>query len=317
MKVKLFSHNDLDGVGAIVVGKHAFGDSLDFECCAYHNIDEKVKTFLESDEFEKIDAIFITDISVKDPEVIDLINEKATNKLMLIDHHASAEHLNKYSWAKVSETEDTYSDYLLPETRLSSGTTAFYTYLVQNELLVPTDELSDFTEMVRDWDTWDWTRKNPQNITAKQLNMLHVLIGHYKFIDRFSKNPEVVFNATERALLETEERRIESVLFQKKRDIIKKELTLKNNTFNVAVAFSDNYHSELGNAIAEDNPDIDFVILINGGTRLSFRTVKEDIDLSVIAKEFGGGGHPMAAGALLSEETREKLIETILSSTNS
>ena len=33
---------------------------------------------------------------------------------------------------------------------------------------------------------------------------------------------------------------------------------------------------------------------------ISYRTTKEDIDLSEIAKHFGGGGHPKAAGAELA-----------------
>lgn len=311
MKVKLFSHNDLDGVGAVVVGKKAFGDSLNYECCAYHNIDERVYNFIKSDDFDNTDVIFITDISVKEPEVIELIEEKAKNKLMLIDHHGTAEHLNEYSWAQVSEME-TYYDANLTETeRISSGTTAFYTFLVENGFLAPSDELFDFTEQVRSWDSWDWTRTNPQNTTAKQLNSLHVLIGHYKFIERFSKNPEVIFNATERALLDVEQRRINSVIYQKKRDVIKRDLVLNKDTFRVGVVFADNYHSELGNEIALDNPDIDFVILINGGTRLSFRGVDEGIDLGQIAKEFGGGGHPMAAGAVLTDDVRKKLIDVV------
>lgn len=318
MKIKQFSHNDLDGVGSIIVGKQAFGDSLSYECCSYDNIDEKVARFILSDEFKETDVVFITDISIKEPALIKLIERDASDKLMIIDHHASAEHLNRYKWAQVSEIEkvtDMYGNETKTldgeDTRLSSGTTAFYNYLIKNNLLTPTEELYDFVEQVRSWDTWDWTRSNPQNILAKQLNSLHVLIGHYKFINRFSQNPEVTFNGTERTLLEVEERRIESTIYQKKRDVIKMDVNLESGRYKIGVVFADNYHSELGNEIANDNPDIDFVLLVNGGTRLSFRTVKEDIDLSVIAKEFGGGGHPMAAGAVLTDVTRLELIKTI------
>lgn len=35
---------------------------------------------------------------------------------------------------------------------------------------------------------------------------------------------------------------------------------------------------------------------------ISYRTTKDDIDLSEIAKHFGGGGHPKAAGSRVSEQ---------------
>ncbi len=48
----------------------------------------------------------------------------------------------------------------------------------------------------------------------------------------------------------------------------------------------------------------DFVFLIKedpeGGVRISFRSKKDDVDVRVIAGEFGGGGHKMAAGGASS-----------------
>jgi nanoRNase/pAp phosphatase (c-di-AMP/oligoRNAs hydrolase) len=89
-------------------------------------------------------------------------------------------------------------------------------------------------------------------------------------------------------------------------------------TYQVGVVFSDNYHSELGNVLASENPDLDFIILINGGNRLSFRGVEKGIDLGKVAadfKRFGvastGGGHPLAAGAELTLEVQDEMIERI------
>lgn len=306
MKVKLFSHNDLDGVGAVVVGKHAFGDSLRYECCGYDNIDSEIKAFLLSPECEETDVIFITDISVKDPDVIELINQKAHDKVMLLDHHATAGHLNEYGWAKVRVTEDVNG-----VTRGSSGTTAFYFYLVEHGLLKETKELREFVEQVRSYDTWSWKNDKPENLTAYNLNMLFSLIGRWKFITRFSKNPEVFFNGTERALLEVEQKRIDYTINTKRKAMISRKLDLTLDSFDVGIVFADNYHSELGNILAEENPDLDFIVLINSGNRLSFRSVDNGIDLGQVAKEFGGGGHASSAGALLSLDMQTKMLKAV------
>lgn len=312
MKVKLFTHTDLDGVGCAVVGKHAFGDALDVEYCDYHEVNQKVKSFLESDEFDDTDVIFITDISVNDTEVINLINHIASDKLLVIDHHATAESLNQFSWARVSEYEDDPLD--RSKKRLSSGTSAFFFYLVKNKLLKPSEELLDFVEQVRSYDSWDWTRVQPKNILAYQLNMLLTLVGRYKFVERFSENPEVVFNSVESTLLEVEQKRMDLYIKSKKKKLKTKELHLSQGTYKVGYVFAENYISELGNELGKENPDLDFIVMLIGSDKLSFRRPdgKDHIDLGKIAKEFGGGGHPTAAGANIPPDKQLEVLRMFL-----
>ena len=47
------------------------------------------------------------------------------------------------------------------------------------------------------------------------------------------------------------------------------------------------------------------------GWKLSFRSKRSDIDVNKMAAKFGGGGHPMAAGARVSTCTREELYEQV------
>jgi len=310
LKIKLFTHNDLDGIGCGVVAKHAFGDSVDVEYCGYDSIDTKVAEFLISPEFVATDVVFITDISVKEEALVKLIEKKASDKLMLLDHHKTATHLNQYGWAQVSENEpDPHNEGM---ERLSCGTTAFYNYLVENGLLKATPELQDFVEQVRSWDTWDWTRTSPRNEQAMLLNLLLTVIGRWKFVDRFSENAEVVFNATERTLVDIEKRRIEYTVKTKQKALVERDLILPIGTYRVGVVFAENYLSDVGNSLAEDNPHLDFIIMISSGTRLSFRGIEKGIDLGLVAKEFGGGGHPLASGASLGEEHLNKLFDIIL-----
>lgn len=52
--------------------------------------------------------------------------------------------------------------------------------------------------------------------------------------------------------------------------------------------------------------------MININGTVSYRTVKDNIDLGKdVAKLFGGGGHPKAAGSQFSEGIKLKVIENI------
>jgi len=62
-------------------------------------------------------------------------------------------------------------------------------------------------------------------------------------------------------------------------------------------------------------PGVDFAFLIkeeSGNVKGSLRTKRDDLDLSEIAKLYGGGGHPKASGFVLpgkiEQETRYKII---------
>ena len=59
------------------------------------------------------------------------------------------------------------------------------------------------------------------------------------------------------------------------------------------------FRSDLGNQLMEANPELDFVILytyfVDGKSLgLSLRG-KDKVDLSALAQQFGGGGHPNAS----------------------
>ena len=80
----------------------------------------------------------------------------------------------------------------------------------------------------------------------------------------------------------------------------------------VGIIFADKYISELGNKLCELHPELDFVVLINMSTlTVSYRTVKNDLDLSDIAKRFGGGGHPKASGSRFDASIVNDMLNNI------
>lgn len=321
MKVKLFTHTDLDGIGCAIVGILAFGKSnIEIEYCGYEKIDQNVVEFFKQQDIKDYDAIFITDISVNE-KVAKMINSVAPDRVVLLDHHATAEELNEYTWANVIVTENNEKE---RRNQLTSGTSLFFSYLNDQGLMQMDDfeleEAAEFVEKVRRYDCWEW--KNVYgDYEAKDLNDLFFLLGRYKFVDRFSAKCSITLNKTEKTLLEIEKKRIELYVSQKKKELVKRDWWANEvEEFHVGVVFCDQYQSEVGNILADENPDCDFIVLVSaGGKRLSFRRRESsDVNLGQIAKLFkgddgrAGGGHSPAAGASFKSEQLEGVLDLIL-----
>ncbi|MFD2704681.1 DHH family phosphoesterase [Salibacterium lacus] len=279
MAVKLFTHTDLDGIGCAVVAMRLF-DSVDATFCDYNEIDSVVSEFVANGGLADYDDIFITDISV-DEHVAKEIEDNYENNVQLIDHHATAEWLNKYGWAYVKSEDSTGK---------TSGTSMLFEHL---SILTDDDEsLRAFAETVRCYDTWEWkTRYDDDH--PKRLNDLFYLIGRDKFISRFMVDPLPYFSAADEMLLEVNEAAIARYIDSKRDQITVKEIA----GLPAGVVFAEQHQSELGHALATERPDLDLIAMINPARSVSFRTAKDDVNLGEIAKSFGGGGHAKAAGA--------------------
>ncbi|MCS1350358.1 DHHA1 domain-containing protein [Mechercharimyces sp. CAU 1602] len=287
-KVKLFTHTDLDGVGCAIVCRSFFGvDNVNVDYCDYNEINTKVTNFL-NEGTDEYDAIFITDISVAE-EVAEKINDTAADKIMLIDHHATALWLNKYDWATVIVKGIKGKE---------SGTSLFNEWLQVHMSNIRTNPmLSEFAELVRRYDTWEWKTRYGV-LKPKKMNDLLYIIGRERFVARphefeyFTTN----FSANEELLLELEAEK-ESAYIEKKKSEVRR---LVVEGFTVGIVFADRYLSSLGEEIAKVNEDIDIVAMVNPPKAVSFRTVKSDIHLGEFAQKFGGGGHAKAAGCSLN-----------------
>ncbi len=158
---KLLSHNDLDGVGCGILAKLAFGQDVKVRYNSISSLNKEIEFFLENDSPDTF--LFITDLSPSEE------NEKRLNdyfkefkNIQLLDHHKTAMHLNDYEWGMVLVEDE--------EGNLTSATSLFYEFLVSQNLLEPTDSISEFVELVRQYDTWEWEKN--ENHKAHALNSL-------------------------------------------------------------------------------------------------------------------------------------------------
>lgn len=314
LKIKLFTHTDLDGVGCAILGKLAF-DNIDIEYCEYNNVNQKIEEFIAEEQYISYNKVYLTDISVNG-QVAELINNLGEdNVFTLIDHHPTALWLNKYCWANIEE--ETILIYGYGEQQIvekTSGTYSFLIELLENDCIRPTQQelfiLKDFADTVRKYDTWLWKEKYNDD-TPKKWNDLLYILGRDRFVDKVVKmleNNKFELDNTDKLLLELEQNKIDKYIEQKNKEIIK--IDILNSK--AGVIFGEQYHSEVGNKLSEMHPELDFIIIINLSKSVSYRTVKSDINLGKdIASFYGGGGHPKAAGSELCQKIREEVIELI------
>lgn len=292
--IKLKSHDDLDGRVPGILAKLAFGDKVDVNYCSNNYIDTAISNFFNKKQKENT-FLCITDISVNE-ENEKRIEEKykKDGKVLLLDHHVTAEHLNKYEWANVKSVYD--------DGRKTAATSMFYEYLVQNGYLERTNALDEFVELVRQYDTWEWEKKG--NFKAKRLNDLLFIVGGEEFessmIKKLTSNQESFsLDEGEEKILDIEEKKIERYIHHKRKEMKQ----FKWNDYCFGVVYGEQYHSEMGNILGQQHPYLDAIVIINITDRkLSFRTIHDGVDVSKIAGFYGGGGHPKASGCKLTKE---------------
>ena len=150
-------------------------------------------------------------------------------------------------------------------------------------------------------------------VICKQVNDLLYLYGRDDFIHWcISEIHDEVFPrlyAKDEVVLKIKQDEIDRYIEEKNETMFTSPMCGKVCGF----VFADRFVSELGNRLCKMHPEIDFVAMIDiDGCTVSYRTVKEDIDLGKdVASLFGGGGHPKAAGSEFSQSIKLKVIEEI------
>jgi oligoribonuclease NrnB/cAMP/cGMP phosphodiesterase (DHH superfamily) len=309
MKIELKTHrDDLDGIGCAILAKLAFGEDVHIDYCSCNKtgenyIDDAVSKFINENEYQKYDLILITDLSVSEENAMKIQHIDNPLKFQLLDHHPTALNLNQFPWSNVSVTD------LLGEK--TSGTRLLYDYLIEKKYLKYQENIFDFVENVRKYDTWLWKEKYNDDNPKKWSDLMRI-IGRKKFQDMLVSRlstPEwsLSFTKMDQTILEIEQERIDQYIHHKQKYIIEKEIL----GYKAGIVFAETYQSETGNVLAENNPHLDFIVMINPSFSVSYRGVK-DIDLGKnVAKIFNGGGHPKTAGSPLPENFANKVIDMI------
>lgn len=302
---RLFTHNDLDGVGCGIIAKIAFNEEVEIRYNSVSSLDYQITRYFEktNEKQKKEDFLFITDLSINEDnsKTVDQF-VKDGNKAMLIDHHKTSLRFNDYTWGFVRvEYEDG---------RLTCATSLFYEYLIQHQYLQPSKVIEEFIELVRLYDTWEWEKQ--KNIKAKQLNDLLYMTSieefEEKMVLRLQQSDTFEFNEFEEKLLQMEEDKLGRYIRRKKREVVQTFI----GEYCTGIVHAESYHSELGNELGKEYAYLDYIAILNmGGKKISFRTIHDHVDVSAVAMQFGGGGHAKAAGCSINEEAYELYVHKV------
>lgn len=329
-KILLLTHTDADGAGATVILKSIFSD-VTVKHCTNALMSREIKTAVtDMDIADQYDYIIACDISLNeiDAECVNMTSDK--KKLILIDHHQTAEGLNKYPFACVQNEilEDSYRidryKSVNATTGLSSGTSLMYDYMDYLGLLSNVKNLPLLQEMVHliaSYDTWDWNTifgKDPIfNEFQSLCNIYGIDLYEESLLKKLADTDRTdPFDDTDRLLLNIEANKIASHIDSMQKNIVRASLGLptpNGNTkyYDVVYSYSNKYLQESFECMKELFPDVDLYI-INYGTGLSFRATKPEINVADIVKPYRGGGHAGAGGVKIPFDEQRAYIERTL-----
>ena len=289
MKRLIISHiADPDGVTPIILSKLVF-EEFDYILSENKDVNDNVKNNLD-----KYDFIYVVDLNISE-ELADFIEANYKEKIMILDHHLSCNNMNKYSFIEVNAEGK------------ESGTSLYYKYLLNNynNNLLNRESTKMLVEHVRTMDIYDFSKTSKEE--AEKLEMIFKIYGKDRFIDKFYNviiNDLELYSKEDLNLVELEKERIKRYIEEKEF----MEISLDNKR--AGVVFAERYISELGNYLINKYDYLDYIVLINMDKKISYRG-NGKVDLSVIAKKFGGGGHVNAAGNCLPSGFKEKVIKEI------
>lgn len=291
MKDLLISHvADIDGVSPVILMKLC-KINFDYELKDIYELEEYLDNLLEED-LSFYNNIYIVDLTVPENIYVKINNSIYKEKFKVFDHHRTHMYAlnNKYVTLDINEC----------------GTSLFYKYLSKKYKF--RKNTKKYIEHVKNIDLWLWKEKNDP--LAKQLSDLFYIYGKTKYIEEMYKKlktrKKFKLSKIENTILKIEQEKIDRYILKKEKDII----IINYQNYKAGIIFNELYKSELGNQLSINNPDLDFIIMINLSGGISLRTNK-DIDLSLIASTLGGGGHKKASGAPIPLEYKENLINEL------
>lgn len=300
MNILLFTHKvDIDGMGSIVLSKLAF-ENVDVVLCDSFESTEKILEKINNKSIYNYDQIFVTDICPNEELVLQILSdEKLKSKVQIFDHHISV--LENFK-----STYDIVHLVIKNEMGACSGTSLFYEYLIQNNLLKNSPVIDEFVELTRQYDTWEWKNKF-NNEAANELNIMFSILKIEGYVNTFCnklRNNLELFDEFDLA-------KIDGYKLEQKR-ICKNFIkamhieTFEGHTVGVIDAMNDENKNDVAELLKESNTqNLDFVaMVITKRNSISFRSIKDNFDVSTVATMFGGKGHKQASSCPVGIESK-------------
>ena len=277
----------------------------------------------------------------------ELINQSHFGSIIIVDHHKSSLWMNHYKFDaravyRSIESDGDYSAAMLLNNLLHD--THYGNNINGEEIYGPVTTVLDwFSSIVSDWDTWTWadniSSKRPYVVDAMMndqsyfLSTLMYTVSISAFVSRFVMgiNSVKAIEGTWKSKTDftyflksifTEEELDNTRAVIEKSFALMKDMVVYNKIIHTReygdipfgwvvlqdysqTSIASEYIKQTG-MLKEDNK---FLAMVSGENPkgVSLRLPAKGIDLSVIATEFGGGGHVNAAGCDYGEFTNNVL----------
>lgn len=290
MKKYLITHTDLDGISPIIL-LSLTNEDFDYKCLDIKDLDVFFEE-LKNADLSEYDEIYFTDLSLTD-EMYKILTGLNKN-IKVFDHHETHLFANIYDFVTVKVNLNN---------RPTCGTELFYEFLKDKYDLLNNENIKNYVEYVRQIDTFTFTSDIP-----KQLDMLKESMDKNDFIKsisrRLKKDKPFAFTSFEKRFIKLKTNEIERYIKSKEKGLQRVNI----NGYTCGIIFAEVNKSVIGDYIAKKYDDIDIVILINAANRISYRSVKDDVDVAEFAANFGGGGHKHASGSKFDDSDRLNIL---------
>lgn len=318
--ILLLTHIDLDGAVPEVILRH-LTRYLKVKHCPNASMDRHIKEAI-LEHGNEYAFIIITDISCSKDTAALIDCSEYKNKVLLLDHHATADYLNEFSWACVypflfsdSFNIEAYS----VEDRIKghcSAAALLYNYILYNQHLElgSHKSLNRLVHLTSCYDTWDWVNIFLEMSACRDLNTLCTLYGLQEFCKEMLNrclNNQPIFSKVDTRVLTLEANRIADNIKRIAKTYLCGDITIDNMNYSAVFCFSDMYPADLLADMRERFPDKDLCIL-KTSRGISIRTARADLNVAEIAAKFDGGGHPQASGISIAPKYNIAFLEQFL-----
>lgn len=294
MKKKLlFTHGiDIDGYGCAILAKMVWGENVDVIFADNFDLDEKfIKVWGGKERnFDDYDEIFVTDhcIDLSTCNMVDK-DKKLRAKIKVFDHHETRiGQQDRFPWVTLIFEKNG---------KRECGTSLFCNHLIERGLLPNTLSEKSWVELTRLYDTWDWKMFNVPE--ANKLNTLALALGRENYIENMLTNhadlEDFDFSDKEENLIAKYEKAFNEQLHKYGEQIRVIDFGgAKAGYVEIKDMFKNDMASyvrgtELGNQISY------LIMPIKDRGTVSLRAVDQNFDVSSVATQYGGGGHPCSA----------------------
>ena len=310
MKYLLMTHNDLDGATCEIIFRLYFaGKDIHVSCSSIAEMNQRIRVIADTGRLDPTDTIITFADICPEKGLLDQLLDMGY-RCYLFDHHPTAaivDRLEQGSRLSLSGSD--------------SGSSLLRDYLENegkrfNLTKIKLKRFHAFVDTVRSWDTWEWVKTG--NMLAKKLVTLFFMLGSDRFVQLYLSQflsgkfddqpvilPEHMFFVD--AKLEQQQEIIDSMTPEQ-------VFTRKLFGYNAAIVFSGTglTFSDGSYQFLRKYPEYDLMVNINPGRRtISYRTIRDGINLGELTSALGGGGHERAAGNPIGADALSKILELL------